>query len=60
MTVTIQPSQLTGAITAAASKSSMQRACAAALLNSGTSLCHVEDVKRLVTKVDLIEVTQSI
>lgn len=33
---------------------------AAALLNSGTSLCHVEDVKRLVTKVDLIEVTQSI
>lgn len=40
MTVTIQPSQLTGAITAAASKSSMQRACAAALLNIGETTIH--------------------
>jgi 3-phosphoshikimate 1-carboxyvinyltransferase len=35
MTVTVTPSQLTGTITAAASKSSMQRACAAALLTRG-------------------------
>jgi 3-phosphoshikimate 1-carboxyvinyltransferase len=35
MVVTIQPSQLSGTITAAASKSSMQRACAAALLTVG-------------------------
>jgi 3-phosphoshikimate 1-carboxyvinyltransferase len=35
MIVTIQPSQLSGTIHAAASKSSMQRACAAALLTAG-------------------------
>lgn len=35
MKVTIQPSQLKGIIQAPASKSSMQRACAAALLNNG-------------------------
>lgn len=35
MIVTIQPSQLKGTITSAASKSSMQRACAAALLVNG-------------------------
>ena len=37
MKVTIQPSQLKGIIQAPASKSSMQRACAAALLAKGTS-----------------------
>jgi 3-phosphoshikimate 1-carboxyvinyltransferase len=36
MKVTVQPSQLQGNIQAPASKSSMQRACAAALLNKGT------------------------
>ena len=38
MIVTIQPSTLKGAITAAASKSSMQRACAAALLKVGETI----------------------
>jgi 3-phosphoshikimate 1-carboxyvinyltransferase len=37
MKVTIYPSQLKGIIQAPASKSSMQRACAAALLSKGTS-----------------------
>ncbi len=37
MKVTIYPSQLKGTIQAPASKSSMQRACAAALLSKGTS-----------------------
>jgi len=37
MKVTIHPSQLTGIVQAPASKSSMQRACAAALLSTGTS-----------------------
>ena len=37
MTVIIQPSQLQGIIQAPSSKSSMQRACAAALLSKGTS-----------------------
>jgi 3-phosphoshikimate 1-carboxyvinyltransferase len=36
--VTIKPSVLNGNITAPASKSSMQRACAAALLHSGTTV----------------------
>ena len=36
--VTIQPSSLSGTITAAASKSSMQRACAAALVRKGESI----------------------
>ncbi|RYZ76514.1 MAG: 3-phosphoshikimate 1-carboxyvinyltransferase, partial [Proteobacteria bacterium] len=38
MKVTIQPSQLKGTIQAPASKSSMQRACAAALLSAGQSV----------------------
>jgi 3-phosphoshikimate 1-carboxyvinyltransferase len=38
MKVTIHPSQLSGTIQAAASKSSMQRACAAALLTTGKSV----------------------
>jgi 3-phosphoshikimate 1-carboxyvinyltransferase len=38
MIVTVTPSQLTGTITAAASKSSMQRACAAALLTRGETV----------------------
>ena len=38
--VTIQPSSVTGKIFAPASKSSMQRACAAALVSKGTSIIH--------------------
>ncbi|MET0393510.1 MAG: 3-phosphoshikimate 1-carboxyvinyltransferase [Chitinophagaceae bacterium] len=38
MKATIRPSQLTGYISAPASKSSMQRACAAALLAHGTTI----------------------
>jgi 3-phosphoshikimate 1-carboxyvinyltransferase len=38
MNVTIQPSKLIGAIHAPASKSSMQRACAAALLHNGKTI----------------------
>ena len=40
MNVTIKPSGLSGTILAAASKSSMQRACAAALLSPGTTAVH--------------------
>ena len=40
MKVTIQPSQLKGIIQAPASKSSMQRACAAALLTKGKTIIH--------------------
>lgn len=40
MKVTVYPSQLSGNILAAASKSSMQRACAAALLAKGTTHIH--------------------
>lgn len=40
MQVTIQPSTISGTITAPASKSSMQRACAAALVRKGTSIIH--------------------
>ena len=40
MIVTIQPSILTGMIHAPASKSSMQRACAAALVRKGISIIH--------------------
>jgi 3-phosphoshikimate 1-carboxyvinyltransferase len=36
--VTIQPSNISGVLSAPASKSSMQRACAAALLSQGTSI----------------------
>lgn len=38
MKITIHPSDLTGSVNAAASKSSMQRACAAALLNRKTTI----------------------
>lgn len=40
MQLTIQPSNISGTITAPASKSSMQRACAAALVRKGTSIIH--------------------
>ena len=40
MKVTIQPSKLKGSIQAPASKSSMQRACAAALLTKGETIIH--------------------
>ena len=40
MKVTIQPSKLSGKIQANASKSSMQRACAAALLTKGETILH--------------------
>jgi 3-phosphoshikimate 1-carboxyvinyltransferase len=40
MKVTIHPSKLKGAIQAPASKSSMQRACAAALLSNGETVIH--------------------
>ncbi len=40
MVVTIHPSALSGSIQAPASKSSMQRACAAALLHHGETLIH--------------------
>ena len=40
MIVTVSPSRLSGTVTAAASKSSMQRACAAALLQRGTTILH--------------------
>jgi len=40
MNVTIHPSQLKGVVQAPASKSSMQRACAAGLLSNGTSIIH--------------------
>lgn len=40
MKATIQPSGLTGEILAPASKSSMQRACAAALLRAGETIIH--------------------
>ena len=40
MKVTIQPSKLKGSIQAPASKSSMQRACAAALLTKGKTIIH--------------------
>ena len=40
MQVTIQPSKISGSIYAPASKSSMQRACAAALVRKGESIIH--------------------
>src|SRR5262245_25953869 len=40
MNVTIQPSQVSGNILAPSSKSSMQRACAAALLHEGVTIIH--------------------
>jgi 3-phosphoshikimate 1-carboxyvinyltransferase len=56
MTAVIQPSQLSGTIQAAASKSSMQRACAAALAAKGKSIIknpgHSNDDK---AAMDIIE-----
>jgi 3-phosphoshikimate 1-carboxyvinyltransferase len=40
MQTTIQPSTVSGTLRAPASKSAMQRACAAALLHNGTTLIH--------------------
>src|SRR5687767_13012651 len=40
MIAKVQPSTLQGSITAPTSKSSMQRACAAALVKKGTSIIH--------------------
>jgi 3-phosphoshikimate 1-carboxyvinyltransferase len=40
VTVTVQPSTLFGEVQAPASKSSMQRACAAALVRTGTTILH--------------------
>src|SRR5687767_15645109 len=40
MIVTIKPSELRGDINAPTSKSSMQRACAAALLTKGSTVIH--------------------
>ena len=40
MKAIVQPSSLSGIITAAASKSAMQRACAAALLKGGITVLH--------------------
>ena len=40
MQVIIQPSEISGSIYAAVSKSSMQRACAAALVRKGESIIH--------------------
>lgn len=40
MQAIIQPSSISGTITAAASKSAMQRACAAALVKGGTTILH--------------------
>jgi 3-phosphoshikimate 1-carboxyvinyltransferase len=56
MIVTIQPSQLTGAITANASKSSMQRACAAALLRQGqTTLVNPGNSNDDLAAIDVIQ-----
>src|SRR4028119_1835875 len=40
MQVTIQPSTVSGTITAPTSKSAMQRACAAALIRGGETVLH--------------------
>ena len=64
MKVTIHPSQLKGTIQAPASKSSMQRACAAALLSKGTSTIYnpghsnddkaaIEIIKKLGASVEI-------
>jgi 3-phosphoshikimate 1-carboxyvinyltransferase len=56
MVVTILPSQLSGTITAAASKSSMQRACAAALLTVGeTTLVNPGKSNDDLAAVDVIQ-----
>ena len=50
MKVTIHPSQLKGIIQAPASKSSMQRACAAALLSKGTSTFIIPDIATMIKR----------
>ncbi|BAV08467.1 3-phosphoshikimate 1-carboxyvinyltransferase [Filimonas lacunae] len=59
--VTIQPSTVTGAITAPASKSSMQRACAAALVRKGESIIenpgHSNDDKAALTVIQALGAT---
>jgi 3-phosphoshikimate 1-carboxyvinyltransferase len=66
MKITIHPSSLNGAIQAPASKSSMQRACAAALVKKGISIIHnpgvsnddiasLNVIKTLGAKVEQIE-----
>jgi 3-phosphoshikimate 1-carboxyvinyltransferase len=66
MKVTIHPSQLKGHMQAPASKSSMQRACAAALLKSGESIIHnpghsnddkaaIEIIKTLGATVEILD-----
>lgn len=75
MITTITPSSITGTIQAAASKSSMQRACAAALLSKGTTtivhpgksnddLAALDVIQKLGAKVDFksngtIEITSN-
>lgn len=64
--ITVKPSTLSGTITAPASKSSMQRACAAALVKKGESIIHnpgisnddkaaIGVIKTLGAKVDVFE-----
>jgi len=64
--VTIQPSAISGIIKAPASKSSMQRACAAALLSKGSSIIHnpghsnddkaaIEIIKNLGARTEMID-----
>jgi 3-phosphoshikimate 1-carboxyvinyltransferase len=56
MNATIQPSQLSGIITANASKSSMQRACAAALLRHGqTTLINPGNSNDDLAAIDVIQ-----
>lgn len=71
MIVTIRPSEVKGIILAPASKSSMQRACAAALLHEGETLLHnpghsnddkaaVDIIQRLGAKVKEVDDTLSV
>ncbi|MBI3138540.1 MAG: 3-phosphoshikimate 1-carboxyvinyltransferase [Sphingobacteriales bacterium] len=68
MNVTIHPSELKGTIQAPASKSSMQRACAAALLHIGETIIHnpghsnddkaaLDIIRRLGAKAEFVEGT---
>ncbi|MFT4092845.1 MAG: 3-phosphoshikimate 1-carboxyvinyltransferase [Niabella sp.] len=61
MKVTISPSELTGNILAAASKSSMQRACAAALVAAGRSVVynpgHSNDDKAAMSIIQILGAT---
>ena len=66
MVITLQPSKISGVIQASASKSSMQRACAAALLSKGTTVLRnpgysnddmaaVKVIKALGSTVEVVE-----